>query len=103
MGTLQEKQIALKVVLNAAGIHNESLKSSILTDRSMQRGFKDARQEYINKLSKAISEVQSLKMEEDLKVKERVGDLDLEQSVDLLIAVEDHIRELRRNHRSSLT
>lgn len=103
MGTLQEKQDALRVVVDAAGIHNESLRSSILNDRSLQRGFKDARSGYINKLAKAIAEVSSLRLEETLKVSERVRDLDLEESVDLLIAVEDHIRSLRRNRRSSLT
>lgn len=103
MGTLHEKRDALRVVVGAAGIHKDELKSSILNDKSMQRGFKDARSGYIDKLSAAISEVSSLRLEETLKVIERVQDLDLEESVDLLIAVEDHIRSLRRNRRSSLT
>lgn len=102
MGTLQEKHDALKLVADAAKIHSDNLRESLNEDRHFNRSFNSSRAEYINKVNFAISTVRALKFDETLKVSERVADLDLAESVDLLHAVEDHIRKLRQYSRSDL-
>lgn len=99
MTTLVEKQTALKEVSDAATIHAASLQTSIM-DRDMNPSFKAARRQYMESLTKAINVVNGLKLDETTKVVERVADLDLEEATDLLHAVEDHIRSLRRSRRS---
>jgi hypothetical protein len=98
MSTLKEKQEALRRVADAAKIHGDNLRAS-LKDRYNTEPFNAARADYVSKLNGALVEVSLLKLDESLKVSERVRDLGLEESVDLLHAVEDHIRSLRRNSR----
>jgi hypothetical protein len=103
VGTLKEKQDALKLVADAASIHSEHLKSTLEEKRYGQiiddGSFNRARSAYIDKLNKALSEVARLKLDESLKVSERVSDLNLEEAVDLLHAVQDHILKLRQHKR----
>jgi hypothetical protein len=95
----QEVQESLQEVIRAAEIHVESLQASLTERYSAARNnnesFKAARRGYINKVTTAIRELRALKLEEGQKIKERVRDLSLEESVDLLFAVENHIRGLR--------
>jgi uncharacterized protein (DUF2164 family) len=95
---LKEKQDALKLVADGAKIHNDYLRST-LNDRYSNQSFNAARAAYVRKLDEALSEVARLKLDETLKVSERVSDLNLEDAVDLLHAVEDHIRNLRQHKR----
>lgn len=103
MGTLKEKRDALKLVMDAANIHSEHLKSTLNEKRYgtvIDNGsFNRARSEYISKLNSALSEVARLKLDESLKVSERVSDLNLEEAVDVLHAVQDHILKLRQHKR----
>ena len=94
--TLEQKRKALNTVIDAATIHNDKLLAS-LTDRAISgnRSFVAARKEYINKLRDAIFEVRAIQLDNELTVIQRVSDLDLGEAVDLLLAVQDHIRELR--------
>lgn len=92
--SLEEKRDALRTVIDAASIHHSKLTDG-LTDRSLMAGFKQARVEYLNKLRGAISEVSRLKLDEELKVQERVSELSLEDAVDLYFALETHIKNLR--------
>jgi hypothetical protein len=100
VGKLEEKRDALNVVLDAAKIHSQSLVTSLTEEFGMQKGFADARRSYIRKLDNALSEARSIRLDENATISQRVGDLDLEQATDLLLAVEDHIRSLRRRNRS---
>lgn len=97
MSTLQEKRDAIKLVADAATIHRDRMKDSLRNERYDSPSFQAARGGYVSKLSTALGEVARLKLDEELKLAERVTDLTLEESVDLLHAVEDHIRELRRH------
>lgn len=103
MGTLESKRNAIKVVADAAQIHSDYLKGTLTTDRHQSRSFNSARAGYVDKVNAAISEVLRIKFDESAKISERVSDLNLEDSVDLLHAVEDHIRSLRRTARSNFS
>lgn len=102
MGTLLEKHNALKEVTDAAHIHSERMLET-LDDRFASESFTALRREYVSRLKVAIEEAKAIKLDETLKVQERVSDLSLEAAVDLLHAVEDHIRTLRRYNRSELS
>ena len=84
----------LKVVIEAAELHETSLRNS-LDEYGMQEHFKVHRRNYINKLHSALSEVRTLQLTEELKVREKVNDLTLEESVDLYFKLEAHIKALR--------
>lgn len=91
---LNKTRDALNVVIEAAGIHETKLRES-LSEYGMQEHFKEHRRTYINKLHRALSEVRTLKLSDDLKVEEKVIDLTLEESVDLYFKLEAHIKALR--------
>jgi hypothetical protein len=92
--TVEAKRDALSVVIDAANIHSESLVKS-LDEYSLAEHFKGHRREYIRKLDRAIRELQTLTLTEELKVKERISDLSLEESIDLYFKLEWHIKNLR--------
>lgn len=94
MSTLEQKREALKLVADAASIHSDHLRETLKDNRN-NASFNAVRGAYVSKLNTAIGEVQRLRLDETLKVSERVSDLNLEDAVDLLHAVEDHIRKLR--------
>lgn len=99
MGKLEDKRTALNVVLDAARVHSQTLTES-LSEYGMQEGFKSARRSYIRKLQNAVSEAASIRLDSEGTISQRVADLDLGEATDLLHAVEDHIRSLRRHNRS---
>jgi len=99
MTNLEAKRDALNVVLEAAKIHSQSMTDS-LSDYGMQAGFKEARRGYIRKLNAALSEAQTIRLDSEANISQRVADLDLGEATDLLHAVEDHIRSLRHRNRS---
>lgn len=99
MGKIESKRDALNIVLDAADIHSKTLTES-LSEYGMQAGFKRARVTYIGKLQNAVAEARMIRLDSDGTISQRVADLDLEEATDLLHAVEDHIRSLRRNKRS---
>lgn len=99
MGKLEDKRTALNMVLDAADIHSKTLTES-LSEYGMQEGFKRARVAYVGKLQNAVSEARTIRLDENATISQRVADLDLEEATDLLHAVEDHIRSLRRTNRS---
>lgn len=90
----QDKQSALIVVCEAAGIHSQSLDQSLTDNRSFTESFKDARRRYIRTLNAAIRTVEGTRFEDAETVSERVRDLDLAQLVALQLAVEDRIRDI---------
>lgn len=95
MLTLQQKQDAVRTVVDAAAIHSQSLKDSLRNER-LTGSFAEARKSYIRKLDSAIEISQDVQFDETLKVSERVRDLDLADAVSLLHAVEDHIRSISK-------
>lgn len=95
MDAVQAKRDALSVVIDAAEIHSQELTRS-LNDYGMADHFKVHRREYIRKLDRSIRELRTLTLTEELKVKERVSDLSLEESIDLYFKLEWHIKGLRR-------
>lgn len=105
MSDLTSKRKNLHLVAEAAALHKTAMEATIAeaTTSNMSASFKHARQSYIRKLDAAILEVYRLKFDESATVSERVSDLNLEDSVDLLHAVEDHIRSLRRTARSNFS
>lgn len=93
---------ALDIVVTAAGIHCDRLTETL---EKSHRGygndsFNTARLQYIRKTQADLRVVKGLKLDEELKIKERVSDLSLEESVDLMLALEDRIRTLRQHNRS---
>lgn len=97
MEKTEKAKEALKIVTDAAGIHCERLSETLQNSKyPKNESFNTARLQFIRKTQAAIREVKALKLDEELKIKERVDGLSLEESVDLLIAVENHIRDLRR-------
>ena len=57
----------------------------------------------MRKLDNALLEACMIRLDENATISQRVSDLNLEDSVDLLHAVEDHIRSLRRTARSNFS
>ncbi len=103
MSTPQEKLNSVRFVAQAAGIHRDHLKDTLKNETFVNQSFGPARQNYINRLTEAMNVVAGLKLDESERISERVSDLTLEDSVDLLHAVEDHIRSLRRTARSNFS
>jgi hypothetical protein len=105
MSDFTAQREALHLVSDAASLHKKAMEESIATATasSMSESFKHARQSYIRRLDLAISMVNLLRFDESLTISEKVSDLNLEDSVDLLHAVEDHIRSLRRTARSNFS
>lgn len=105
MSDLTAQRGALILVTDAASLHKAAMEESIdqATYNSMSDSFKHARRSYIRQLEDAIRQVERLKFDENLTISEKVSDLNLEESVDLLHAVEDHIRSLRRTARSNFS
>lgn len=105
MSDLTKMREALHLVTDAAYLHQKAMEDSIAsaTTYSMADSFKRARQSYIKRLQTAVAEVRRMKFDETATVSEKVSDLNLEDSVDLLHAVEDHIRSLRRTARSNFS
>lgn len=101
----EEVEADLKIVLDAAGIHLESLQASLISERRYNKNdsFSSARLAFIRKTQAAIQRVRALKLTETMQIKERVRDLTLEESVDLMLALEDHIRNLRSANRSEFS
>ena len=101
MEKTQEIKEALKVVTDAAVIHCERLTETLQSSRYPQNdSFNVSRLAFIRKTQAAIREVRWLKLDETVRIKERVSDLSLEEAVDLLHAVEDRIRTIRQHNRS---
>lgn len=100
----EEVEADLKIVLDAAGIHLERLTETLNNSRYPKSdSFNSARLAFIRKTQAAIQRVQALKLTETLQIKERVRDLTLEESVDLMLALEDRIRNLRSANRSEFS
>lgn len=94
-----EVKAALTEVTRAAEIHLEKLEDTVSgegADKNFTDSFKRARRVYIRNLTEALLKVKALKFDEEFKLIERVSDLSLEDSLDLLEAVQDHIRNRPR-------
>lgn len=104
MTTIEDKASAIRDVAHAAGIHVENLERDLRNESryvfSNNPDTTRARQGYINKVKESLRVVRGISFDEEGTVQQRIRDLDLEQAVDVLHAVEDHIRELRRHRRS---
>jgi hypothetical protein len=88
----EKRQKALRNLIDAVAIHADSLEKKAT---HFNESFKQARLTYVGQLRDDIRTVRSIRFDGETKLKERLYDLGLEESVDLLHAVEDHIRELR--------
>lgn len=94
----QEMHTALKLVREAATIHAQNVREKADNDYDYSAGqsFSRNQRAYAAKVNDAVGVVQTLKLDEELRLMERVADLTLEEATDLLLQVEDHIRALRR-------
>lgn len=98
MEQMERRVKALHAVTEAAKIHADSLIKEVEGSGAygVNDSFKKARTMYVGDLRGHIRVLESIKFDGETKLHERLQDLDLEASVDLLLAVEDHIRDLRR-------
>ena len=106
MTTIEDKASAIRDIAHAAGIHVDNLERDLRNESrytfANNPDTTRARQGYINKVRDSLRVVRGISFDETGTVQERVRDLELGQAVDLLHAVEDHIRQLRRNSRTPL-
>lgn len=97
MTHMVERIEAIREVAKAAGIHAAAMEDELENRFALSRneGFRQGRREYIRKVRRALSVLQEIRFDGETKLKERLDDLGLEESVDLQLAVEERIRLLR--------